>query len=245
MIHRAEHNDNFTVVSNDILSSALSDGAKILLLYMLSCRDDWKFSTKGLASVLGVSVGAVNSRIKELQSAGHLVLKKNRTQRGYFTSYDWDLYELPYSTLPNTEKLNTDKSTENKALHPYSILPNKDLSEHGFTEHGKSERITNTNNKQVLNITSTKEKKSKEKKFRPPTLEEVQAYCQSRNSDVDPKKFFEYYDTGGWKDAKGNSVKNWKQKLITWEGRQKARPKTGPIQDENPFTRLRREEGFI
>ena len=241
MIYRAEHNDNFTVVSNDILSSALSDGAKILLLYMLSCKDDWKFSTKGLASVLGVSVGAVNARIKELQSAGHLVLKKTRSAKGCFSSYDWDLFETPYSILPNTEILNTDETRKNKAIQPYSISPNTGLAEHGFTEHGKSERITNTNNKQILNITKTKGNK---RVFVPPTLEEIQDYCQSRNSDVDPQKFFEYYEAGGWKDAKGNSVKNWKQKLITWEGRQK-KPKTGPIQDENPFTRLRREEGFI
>ena len=57
----------------------------------------------------------------------------------------------------------------------------------------------------------------KRKRFIPPTLEEVQAYVKERNSSVDPKRFFEYYETGGWKDAKGQSVKNWKQKLITWE----------------------------
>ena len=59
--------------------------------------------------------------------------------------------------------------------------------------------------------------REKRKRFIPPTLEEVQAYVKERNSSVDPKRFFEYYETGGWKDAKGQSVKNWKQKLITWE----------------------------
>ncbi len=56
----------------------------------------------------------------------------------------------------------------------------------------------------------------KEKK-RPPTLDEVKVYCQERNSPVDPVQFYEYFTEGGWKDAKGNSVKNWKQKLLTWE----------------------------
>ena len=62
---------------------------------------------------------------------------------------------------------------------------------------------------------------AKRKRFTPPTLEEVQAYCRERNNNVDAKKFYEYYNTGNWKDAKGNPVKNWKQKLITWEGREK------------------------
>ena len=58
---------------------------------------------------------------------------------------------------------------------------------------------------------------SAKKKFVPPTLEEVTEYCRSRNSPVDPKKFWEYFNEGGWKDAKGNAVKNWKQKILTWE----------------------------
>lgn len=225
MIHRAEHEDNFTVISNDIIcDSALSDGAKTLLLFMLSCRDDWKFSNKGLASCLGLSIGAVNSRVKELQERGYISIKKNRGSRGYFGECDWDVFEQPHSNLPNS-------------VYPYSDLPNI-----VSPNMGKLECITNTNTKQILNITKTKG--TKKKVFVPPTLQEVEEYCQSRNSDVDPKKFFEYYEEGHWKDAKGNPVKNWKQKLITWEGRQK-KPKTGPIQGENPFTRLRREEGFI
>ena len=51
----------------------------------------------------------------------------------------------------------------------------------------------------------------------PPTLEDVVAYCQERSSTVDPYKFFEHFDTGGWVDAKGQPVRNWKQKLLTWE----------------------------
>lgn len=57
----------------------------------------------------------------------------------------------------------------------------------------------------------------RKKVFKPPTLEEVRAYCQERNSAVDPDRFFEYFETGNWRDSKGQPVKNWKQKLLTWE----------------------------
>lgn len=56
-----------------------------------------------------------------------------------------------------------------------------------------------------------------QKRFVPPTFEEVQAYCQERNNKVDAKAFYDYYTEGGWKDAKGKPVRNWKQKVITWE----------------------------
>lgn len=58
---------------------------------------------------------------------------------------------------------------------------------------------------------------NKRTKFIPPTLEEVRAYARERNSGVDPEHFFNYFNEGNWKDSKGNSVRNWKQKFMTWE----------------------------
>ena len=64
----------------------------------------------------------------------------------------------------------------------------------------------------------------KEKSFIPPTLEEVEAYCKERNNNVDAKAFFDYFTEGKWKDSKGNPVRNWKQKVITWEKFEKPNP---------------------
>lgn len=74
------------------------------------------------------------------------------------------------------------------------------------------------------------------KKFVPPTLDEVKAYCKERDSSVDPKKFFDYFDTGKWVDSNGKPVRNWKQKLITWEGRQgeRASPNKPPDKPDIP-----------
>lgn len=79
---------------------------------------------------------------------------------------------------------------------------------------------TNTNDTKEKGKEKEKEnrkEKGSNKRFSPPTLDEVTEYCRSRNSPVDPKKFWEYFDAGGWKDAKGQPVRNWKQKLLTWE----------------------------
>nr|DAV41967.1 MAG TPA: replisome organizer protein [Caudoviricetes sp.] len=70
-------------------------------------------------------------------------------------------------------------------------------------------------------------------KFVPPTLEEVEAYAASRQSMVDPRRFFEYFNTPdaqgrSWRDSKGNPVKNWKQKFLTWEGRDSGKGKPAP-----------------
>lgn len=67
------------------------------------------------------------------------------------------------------------------------------------------------------------------KKFEPPTLEDVKAYAKSRGNKVDAQKFYDYYTAGNWIDVKGNPVKNWKQKMITWESKQ-------PADKPNKFT---------
>ena len=74
--------------------------------------------------------------------------------------------------------------------------------------------------------------KQKKSRFIPPTIEEVRAYCRERNSSVDPDKFFEYFQTGNWKDSKGNPVKNWKQKIITWEKFNNDTDRQEPKRDE-------------
>lgn len=60
-------------------------------------------------------------------------------------------------------------------------------------------------------------KGDKRQKFIPPTLDEVKDYAKERNSAVNPEKFWEYFNAGDWKDAKGQPVRNWKQKFLTWE----------------------------
>jgi uncharacterized protein YdaU (DUF1376 family) len=60
---------------------------------------------------------------------------------------------------------------------------------------------------------------NKDRKFTPPTYEEVFAYATERGRTDLAKKFFDYYTVGNWKDAKGNQVKVWKQKFVTWENK--------------------------
>jgi len=56
----------------------------------------------------------------------------------------------------------------------------------------------------------------KENKKKKPTLEEIQNYIQEKQLNVDAKQFYDYFETGNWIDSKGNRVKNWKQKILTW-----------------------------
>ena len=75
------------------------------------------------------------------------------------------------------------------------------------------------------------EKKSPTKSvFTPPTVEEVADYCKQRKNKVDPELFVAYYAKQGWKLTNGQTMKDWKSAVITWEKRDKERtPKSTAI----------------
>ena len=56
----------------------------------------------------------------------------------------------------------------------------------------------------------------KVKKFIPPTVEEVKAYCDERNNTVDANAFIDFYESKGWLIGK-NKMKDWKAAVRTWE----------------------------
>lgn len=61
---------------------------------------------------------------------------------------------------------------------------------------------------------------TKTKRFTPPSLEEVSAYCKERNNHINPESFIDYYSSNGWRV--GNStMKDWKAAVRTWEHRDK------------------------
>lgn len=85
-------------------------------------------------------------------------------------------------------------------------------------KQGKTGREKEKENEiEIENDIENKSSSNKRTKFVPPTLEEVRAYARERKSGVDPEHFFNYFNEGNWKDSKGNAVKNWKQKFMTWE----------------------------
>ena len=56
----------------------------------------------------------------------------------------------------------------------------------------------------------------KRKRFSPPTVEEVAAYCDERGNNIDPQHFVDYYSARGWMIGK-NHMKDWKAAVRTWE----------------------------
>lgn len=63
-----------------------------------------------------------------------------------------------------------------------------------------------------------KEQDKKRKRFTPPTVEEVAAYCGERNNRIDPQTFVDFYASKGWVVGK-SKMKDWKAAIRIWEKR--------------------------
>lgn len=90
---------------------------------------------------------------------------------------------------------------------------NDDISEQRKVKEskGKENKINNS-------VAQTAQKR-KQKKFIPPSIEEVQAYCEEIGYMIDAERFVNYYESSGWK--RGNtSIKDWKACVRTWKNRE-------------------------
>ena len=207
MIFRINKNNNYTCMGNYHLKDRkLSLKAKGLLSVMLSLPENWDYSINGLTAICIESRGIVKNTLSELKDNGYLEITKlmpNQTESGRY-EYVYDIYEKPQ----DTKKQEVEKQGVEKQ---YLVFDNQ--------------LNTNKSNTNILNTN-----KINSKKFILPTLEDIQSYIKEKNLNVDGKQFYDYFTTGNWIDSKGNKVKNWKQKLITWNSyKQPKKEKTNTI----------------
>ena len=192
-VFRIEKNKNYTSMANyHFYDKSLSWKAKGILSNMLSLPEDWDYSLAGLSTLSSDGMSATRSAIKELEEHGYLIRKPIRRD-GKIADWEYLIFEKPQAENLLVEN----QQIENRTQLNTNILNNKELN---------------------TNESSTKEKGAKRKRFTPPTLAEVEAYCRERKNNVDPQKFYDYFTASDWYDSKGKKVVSWKQKVITWEG---------------------------
>jgi predicted phage replisome organizer len=72
--------------------------------------------------------------------------------------------------------------------------------------------------------TEKEKKASPQKRFVPPSLEEVQAYCSERGNGIDAQAFIDFYASKGWLVGK-TKMSDWKAAVRTWESRNRKQNK--------------------
>lgn len=87
----------------------------------------------------------------------------------------------------------------------------------------QSEPINKHKQKQIKEVSN-----DTKKKFEPPAVEEVQAYCHERGNSIDAQRFVDFYTANGWVQGKGKPIKDWKAVVRTWERNEKSNKQQKP-----------------
>ena len=69
------------------------------------------------------------------------------------------------------------------------------------------------------------------RRFLPPDVEQVAAYCRERGNGVDPEAFVNYYASKGWTVGR-SPMRDWKAAVRTWERRRRGQGKEGGGEDD-------------
>lgn len=119
----------------------------------------------------------------------------------------------------NANKKQSDNQNQSEVeINQNNQKQSKQSNDSKQSEPEKQSEMINININKNINL---KEKDNinviqKEKRFSKPTIEEIQTYCKERNNTVDASKFFDFYESKGWKV--GNSpMKDWRAAVRTWE----------------------------
>lgn len=233
MINRAEHNENFTRIQNQLITDVrISVEARGLMVFILSLPNDWSFSIRGIASQTGLGVSVVERLITELKKYGYAKSEIIR-DKGRIVGSSWEFYEIPYIDLPCTA---TPYSVLPYTAEPCTVLP--------YTENEGTYKLLNiqtTNSNKLLKEQTTKCRYGEFENVLM-TSEEFDKLGEKLGTEIRDSLIFELscYLTNHPKKYKNHyaTVLSWARKKA------KEKPKPTNLASNDPWGDLMRQEGY-
>lgn len=183
--------------------SKLSTLAKVVFIGMFSNADDegrGKAKAVYLKSILfpydeGIRVIDIDKTLSEIGSNMSVTFYTHNGNE-YYVFDNWHKWQK------------VDKPTP-------SMIPEVD-NDSTIIRRGLGEHSPNAPRKLAPNRIEQNRIEKEKNIFSKPTVAEIQKYCSERKNTVDAEKFFDFYESKGWKVGK-ESMKDWKASVRTWE----------------------------
>lgn len=134
----------------------------------------------------------------------------------FFTNISESKVQRVLKTLENERQIEQQTTPRNRLITIVNWI------EYQQSEQQNEQQVNNkrtTNEQQVnttKNVKNVKNVKNNIYIFKKPQIQEIRDYCLERKNNVDADKFYNYYESNGWKVGR-NSMKDWKAAIRTWE----------------------------
>ena len=205
----------------------LPDGNNIVLIWvmlltmagrcnsggMIFLTENIPYTPKMLADELDFEETTVQLALNALEQFNMIV-----SDGRYFSIAGWEEYQNieGMEKIREQNRIRKQRQRENqKLLEGVSRDVTGQVTQSHATDIEEDKEKDNRFRDNILSD-SDESKPQKRKRFVPPTIEEVQAYCDERQNGVNAEKFIDYYTSNGWQVGK-NKMKDWKAAVRTWE----------------------------
>ena len=174
----------------------LSDSEKIMLVVLgsLSQQHGYCFATNAtLASLLGWSIDKIKKNLRTIAAKGFIKIRIEDGNRREISMSEEGVQNYP--PLHNRES-------------------NRTSNRGGRTSADGIEQFDSDGEP----VNPPQKKQSGGGRFIPPTLQECELYFQAQGYPQEASKFFNYYDSNGWRVGK-NKMQKWKSAAAGWISR--------------------------
>ena len=193
-------------------SKGLSLQEKCLIAEIDSFTEFW-MSNKAIGEFLGVSKDRAKQIVAKMKDSGIINVETTR---------DAETKQILKRTITvsNDFKRKIFEASLNKKVddYPSGVENSPRGGVENYPESNKSFYNKSSLDNKGDSSPALPQVSKKSKRFVKPTLEDVQAYCQERQNNVDPESFIDFYESKGWKVG-NQPMKDWKAAVRTWERR--------------------------
>ncbi len=178
----------------------------------------YEIGLKQIARMTGYDVKKVKAEIERLQNVhGVIVYAGCEVLLVNWHKFNWTSSEKFRKPLLNEIQNIKDQHFKGYMMSVYEGADSVSIPYQYGSDTTDAVTVTDTVHKSIS-------KKEVNIVFKPPTVEEVRAYCQERGNTVDPEQFVAYYGSQKWRKANGQPLSDWRKAIVTWEKRE-AKPR--------------------
>lgn len=213
----------------DILLEVNHAHAKVVIKNKIyDCnRGEKLYSLDTWAHRWGTNKSKARRFLQLLQNDNMIVLKsETQTTRLIVCKYDTyqdmrngDETQMKHKRNANETHLTPIEEGKEEKEEKELFLLKKETKEENLSKENKTEIFPQSESVE----TGAEERKKvapKKERFKPPTVQEVQEYCNERQNGIQAYTFVNFYQSKGWKVG-NQPMKDWKAAVRTWEQKNK------------------------
>ena len=199
-------------VTDDDNFMALSASAQALYLHLSMAADD-----DGFCNQVSISMFKAHASVQDLQA----LLEKR-----YIYQFENGVIVIKHWRMANA--LRKDRYNPTTFQEELKQLALKDNGSYTWLPDG-CQNVNQCLPQVSIGKDRLDKVNNKERRFTPPSVEEVRAYITEKSYNVDADAFVDFYTSKGWKVG-NQSMKDWKAAVRTWNKREKGtqKVKTAP-----------------